>query len=55
MTQSLDRKPLGLPNAHRKVLPPSCCAPCVGEVMEAASASISASALSDVDPASSSS
>ena len=39
MTQSPERKPLALPNGHRKVLLHSCCAPCSGEVMEAMQAS----------------
>lgn len=39
MTQILDRKPLALPDGHRRVLLHSCCAPCSGEVMEAMQAS----------------
>lgn len=34
-----NRKPLALPNGHKKVLLHSCCAPCSGEVMEAMVAS----------------
>jgi predicted adenine nucleotide alpha hydrolase (AANH) superfamily ATPase len=39
MTQNSGRAPLSPPNAHRKVLLHSCCAPCSGEVMEAMQAS----------------
>jgi epoxyqueuosine reductase len=39
MTQNHERKPLPLPDGHRKVLLHSCCAPCSGEVMEAMVAS----------------
>jgi predicted adenine nucleotide alpha hydrolase (AANH) superfamily ATPase len=39
MTQNSGRASLSPPNAHRKVLLHSCCAPCSGEVMEAMQAS----------------
>src|SRR5690606_11387103 len=39
MTDTLQRKPLPLPNGQKKVLLHSCCAPCSGEVMEAMQAS----------------
>jgi epoxyqueuosine reductase len=39
MTQNSGRPALSPPNAHRKVLLHSCCAPCSGEVMEAMQAS----------------
>jgi epoxyqueuosine reductase len=39
MTVTYERKPLPLPDGHRKVLLHSCCAPCSGEVMEAMVAS----------------
>jgi epoxyqueuosine reductase len=39
MTQNSGRTSLSAPNAHRKVLLHSCCAPCSGEVMEAMQAS----------------
>jgi predicted adenine nucleotide alpha hydrolase (AANH) superfamily ATPase len=39
MTPTCERKPLPLPEGHRKVLLHSCCAPCSGEVMEAMVAS----------------
>jgi epoxyqueuosine reductase len=39
MTSTEERKPLPLPDGHRKVLLHSCCAPCSGEVMEAMVAS----------------
>jgi len=39
MTQNSGRTSLAPPNAHRKVLLHSCCAPCSGEVMEAMQAS----------------
>ena len=40
MTDTItERKPLALPDGHKKVLLHSCCAPCSGEVMEAMVAS----------------